>query len=72
MLASIVRQMNRELEAESSMAIGKVVRHPDGRKVKIESGYFLDPIYHRVSNHWTWREVRPDGTLGPKESGYGW
>ena len=55
-----------------SMEIGKVLLHPDGRTVKILNGCFRDATYDRVSNWWTWQEVLPNGTLGEKESGYGW
>lgn len=54
------------------MRVGATIKHPDGRLVKIKSGYFLDPVYGRVSNFWTWNEVKPDGSLGKHESGYGW
>ena len=64
--------MNEELAAESSMGVGKTLKHPDGRTVKIKDGYYLDPVYGRVSNFWSWNEVRPDGTLGKDECGYGW
>ena len=71
-LASIARDINQSLAAESTMAVGKTVRHPDGRRVKIISGCFLDPVYGRVSNWWTWRPLLKRGGLGKKESGYGW
>jgi hypothetical protein len=71
-LELIARGINSELEEESGMEIGATIKHPDGRTVKIISGCFLDPIYHRVSNWWTWQEVLEDGKLGEEESGYGW
>ena len=71
-LAKIASDLNNDLASRSSMAIGKTMKHPDGRTVKIKSGYFLDPVYGRVSNWWEWNEVLPDGKLGTKESGYGW
>lgn len=53
--------------------IGDTVKHPDGRSVRIISGYYLDPEYKRLSNFWYWREVLKDGSLAKKEeSGYGW
>ncbi len=58
--------------APKHMKVDEIVLHPDGRSVKIIDGCYLDPIYHRVSNWWTWREVLVDGTLGKEESGYGW
>ncbi len=71
-LYAIAREINQELAKGSSMAVGKTLKHPDGRTVKIKSGCFLDPTYGRVSNFWSWNEVLPDGSLGPEESGYGW
>lgn len=54
------------------MAVGKTLKHPDGRMVKIKSGCFRDKIYGRISNWWSWNETLPNGNLGPEESGYGW
>lgn len=42
-----------------------------GRVIFVTGGYFLDPIYERLSNHWSWRYVRPNGSLGRSGSGYG-
>lgn len=72
MYAAIARGINQELAAASSMKIGAVIVHPDGYKVKVISGCYLDPTYGRVSNWWTWSRVNEDGTLGSTESGYGW
>lgn len=69
---SIAAGINRELESESTMEVGKIVRHPKGYRVKIISGQFLDPTYGRVSNWWTWKRVRKGGKLGRAVSGYGW
>lgn len=71
-LTSIVRTINEDLANRSSMSVGKKLKHPDGRCVKITSGCFLDPVFGRVSNFWTWREVKRNGKLGKPESGYGW
>jgi len=54
------------------MKVGRVVLHPKGYKVKVISGCFRDRTYGRISNWWTWRRVRKDGTLGREQSGYGW
>ncbi len=59
-----------EKHFKSSMEVGKTLQHPDGRKVLVIDGRFWGE--HGVSNFWYWREVREDGSLGPKESGYGW
>lgn len=71
-LQSIARSINSELASRSSMKIGAIIRHPDGRRVKVIDGYYLDPTYGRVSNWWSWREVLKRGGLGKIESGYGW
>jgi hypothetical protein len=71
-LHAIAAQLNAEMASRSSMRVGAHIKHPDGRTVKITSGYFLDPVYRRVSNHWTWRPVLRNGRLGREESGYGW
>lgn len=56
----------------TKMEIGRVLKHPDGRTIRVKSGCFLDPVYGRLSNWWTWNEVLPSGNLGPDEQGYGW
>lgn len=71
-LARIAQRMNAELASRSALYVGAVVPGPNGRTIKIASGYYLDPIYGRVSNWWEWNEVFPDGSLGPTESGYGY
>lgn len=61
----------QELASKSSMRVGVKIKHPDGRTVKIVDGQYLSN--GRVSNHWSWKEVLPDGGLSKKiESGYGW
>ena len=50
--------------------VGIALRHPDGRLVYITDGQYISN--GRLSNFWGWREIREDGTLGPRESGYGW
>lgn len=47
------------------------VRKIDGVISLITDGFYIDPTYGRISNHWTWRPVRPDGSLGRSRSGYG-
>lgn len=54
------------------MEVGKIIKHPDGYKVKVISGQYLDPIYGRLSNFWYWRRVKKNGKLGRMEHGYGW
>lgn len=72
MMNKIAQFLNSEIAKMSSMEIGKVLNHPDGRLVKICDGCFLDPHNGRVSNFWYWNEVLKDGSLGKKECGYGW
>jgi hypothetical protein len=71
-LRQIAAQINEDLASQSSMRVGIIMRHPDGRMVKIKDGYYLDPVYGRVSNFWYWNEVKPNGRLGKEECGYGW
>ena len=52
-------------------AVGDIVRHPDGRNVKITSGQYWGQ--RGLSNFWYWREVDAQGVIvGPEEHGYGW
>ena len=39
--------------------------------VIINSGYYLDPQYQRLSNHWEWNRLTSTGKIGKKENGYG-
>lgn len=71
-LANLAKQINQEFAAKSSMKIGEIIKHPDGRLVEVVAGTYLDKTYGRISNWWTWRPLLLDGTLGPEESGYGW
>ena len=66
------RKLVNEMECKSKMEIGATIMHPKGYLVKIKSGYFIDPIYGRVSNFWRWNRVNDDGSLGEEEHGYGW
>jgi len=65
----------RQVGGISSPAIGSVVIYHESKEkcypVYILDGYYLDPIYQRLSNFWQWRKVNEDGTLGEKENGYG-
>lgn len=55
---------------KSHLEVGNIVKHYDGRQVKIISGQYFGE--YGISNFWQWQEVLPDGTLGKIESGYGW
>jgi len=70
MVEQWVKDIVEEVGGPSQMEIGKELRHPDGRTVRIVSGRFWGE--RGVSNWWTWREVLGNGELGPEESGYGW
>tara|TARA_R110000822_G_scaffold73771_20_gene177405 strand:- start:577 stop:837 length:261 start_codon:yes stop_codon:yes gene_type:complete len=50
--------------------LGDIITHPSGRTVKLGGGAYWGT--YGVSNHWEWNEVFPDGSLGPREHGYGW
>ena len=71
-IQAAVNTMLEDLAKQSNMKIGEVVKHPDGRNVKVVEGHYLDPVFKRVTNFWYWREVLPNGELGSKECGYGW
>lgn len=65
-----VKDLTEEVVGGAPFAVGDTVPHPSGRTVKIVDGQYW--ATQGFSNHWTWQEVRADGTLGPEESGYGW
>lgn len=69
-VAEWVKQITEEVFGKSKLAIGRVYKHPSGRRVKITGGQYWGE--HGVSNFWYWREVKADGTLGKLEKGYGW
>lgn len=69
-VAGWVREMVEEVMGGAPFAIGDEVRSPDGRRVRIVNGQYWGE--YGLSNFWYWREVLPDGTLGPEEHGYGW
>lgn len=72
-LSNIAKSINQDLASKSKMKIGEIIDHPDGYKVYVISGQYLDSTYGRVSNHWSWKRVNPDGSLSEEvESGYGW
>lgn len=73
-LANIAREINEGLRGHfcPHMRIGATIDHPNGYKVLVTDGRYLDATYGHVTNWWTWRRVNDDGTLGTEESGYGW
>ncbi len=70
-VAQWVKGITEEVCGKSKLTVGKKLKHPDGRTVKITSGQHWGE--HGLSNFWYWREVLPNGTLSKKEEcGYGW
>ena len=53
----------------NQIKIGGLYRNKQGRLIYMESGAY--EIENRISNHWSWRIVRKDGTLGKRQFGYG-
>ncbi len=70
MVAAWVKNMTEEVLGGAPFKIGDVVKHPDGRTVKIVGGQYWGE--HGLSNFWDWQEVLSNGKLGKKECGYGW
>lgn len=70
MAAEWVKQMTEDVMGPSSMVIGKIIKHPDGYKVKVIDGVLWAP--GGFSNWWTWCRVGKNGKLGRRVSGYGW
>jgi hypothetical protein len=70
-LVKELKELINEVHPFSKVKIGDQLGHPSGRKVQITNGQFWGT--RGVSNFWYWREVLPDGNLGPdEECGYGW
>ncbi|MDO9333988.1 MAG: hypothetical protein Q7T57_05645 [Dehalococcoidales bacterium] len=69
-LTRIAKEITEEVTGGTPFDIGDIVKHPDGRTVKIVEGEYWGE--HGVSNFWRWREVMPNGKLGKIECGYGW
>lgn len=70
-IRKMVRGLAEEAFGPSPFEIGDRVKHPSGRTVEIVGGAYWGEF--GMSNFWTWREVRADGTLVERrECGYGW
>jgi len=71
----MIRQEGQVFERIKSPSIGTVVNNHVSKNeyypVYIVEGFYLDPVYQRLSNAWKWRKINEDGTLGEKESDYG-
>jgi hypothetical protein len=70
MLQDLAREIIEKVIGGPPFKIGDDVRHPSGRTVRITGGQYMGT--YGLSNHWTWREVMLDGSLGKEEHGYGW
>ncbi len=70
MVEDWIKKIDEDICGGSPFEIGDVVKHPDGRMVKIVGGRYWGE--DGVSNFWYWREVKDDNSLGEKEHGYGW
>ena len=70
LVADWVQELTERVLGPAPFSVGDEVKHPDGRSVRIVAGRYWGR--HGLSNHWTWREVFADGSLGAQESGYGW
>jgi hypothetical protein len=64
----IVDEVDRE-SGYARLEIGRYFKHPDGRTILVVKGQYWGT--HGLSNHWTWKRVLPDGSLGAEEWGYG-
>lgn len=69
-LKALANEMIEELKKEQRFDIGDLMRHEDGRKVRVVAGQYWGT--YGLSNHWTFREILQDGDLGPEEHGYGY
>ena len=70
MVEQWVRDLVEQVGIGSTMEVGRVVTHPDVRRVLVTGGQFWGT--HGLSNFWYWRPVSEDGSLGDEECGYGW
>lgn len=57
-LRAIAEQLNKNLEKCCKLAVGKIVKHPDGRTVKITDGTFLSHGRVSIFRCGYWRVIR--------------
>lgn len=69
-LRALANEIIEELKKEQRFDVGDRMRHEDNRIVEVVRGQYWGE--HGLSNHWTYREILPDGGLGPEEHGYGY
>lgn len=66
-----VKKLVEDTMGSAPFKIGDIVKHPDGRTVKIVSGRYWGR--YGLSNHWGFSEVLKNGRISKKiEYGYGW
>jgi hypothetical protein len=58
----------KSCDEPESFSRGSIVEFFDGRLVVITGGSYMGT--HGVSNHFYWKPILPDGSLGPEEYGY--
>lgn len=70
MVENWVKEIVEDVTGKSSMEVGAIVTHPKGYQVKIVDGQYWGD--YGLSNFWSWRRVKPNGSLGKLCHGYGW
>lgn len=65
-LTRIGQAVTREVLGGPPVKVGTLYAHPEHGTVIVESGQWLDPVYGRLSNWWTWRSI----LTGEVHSGY--
>ena len=69
-LKHVADSINQEFADRNPIRIGGRYTDKNGRPVEVVSGQFMGT--HGISNHWSWRLVKKDGTLGTRVyHGYG-
>jgi hypothetical protein len=66
-LTVLGREITDAVIAPVALHIGGRYLHPEQGEIELVSGYYRDPRYGRISNHWHWTIV----ATGEKRHGYG-
>lgn len=69
-VAGWVQKLVEDVAGPCKMEIGKIVKHPDGYKVKIIDGQYWGT--YGISNFWYYKRILKNGKLGREQCGYGW
>lgn len=69
-LRALANEMIEDLKKQQRFDVGDTMRHEDSRIVKVVRGQYWGE--YGLSNHWTFKEVLADGSLGPEEHDYGY